>query len=206
MDSKPIGSGEGTSSVYGSTKASKEKKKPEEESILGKVKDFFEENVIGVDSNSPYHGKQYKVNKKMYAVAAAETVAGGAAGYAVGASHQAADVITHETVVKDVMKLVKVGEQTVTGGSHYHYGMHYDLMEGEMKFGYHFGYDPSYVHTEPIMEKVPTGEKVSEIVTHHTESYPHTKLQGLLIGTLLGGALGVATLALSKLLAVSKSD
>lgn len=205
MDNKPISGANHTNSIYNDTKSSKKAEKPEKESILHKVKDFFEENIVGKDPNSSDYYPQYKVNKKMYGVAAAETAIGAAVGYKVGATHQAADIVTHETVVKDVMKSVQVGEQTVTGGSHYHHGMHYNFSEGNFEFGYHYGYDPSYVHQEPVYEQVPTGEKVSEVLTHHTEKFPHTGLQGLLMGTLIGGAVGVATLAIAKIIAVSKS-
>jgi hypothetical protein len=175
--------------------------KKDERSTMGKIKDFFESQMVEKDKDSG----DFKVNRKMYGVAAAETAVGGAVGYTIGADHQAADVVTHETIMKDVMKSVAVGEKTVTGGYHYHYGGHMDASSGNYEFGYHYGYDASWTHQETMYEQVPTGEKVPVHLTHHTQSAPYTALQGLALGSLIGGAIGVVTLAISKIIASGKN-
>jgi hypothetical protein len=198
MENKPLAAGTARITSSGDTA-----KKPveKEKSSWDKVRDFFERNILEKDAESG----DFKVNKKMYGVAAGEAAIGAAVGAKVGAEHQTRDIVTHETVVRDVMKNVQVGEKTVTGGYHYHYGMHMN-MDGEMEFGYHYGYDPLWTHQEPIYEKVPTGEKVSEVVTHHTEKFPYTTIQGIIAGTLIGGVVGVATLTIAKIMAEMKNS
>lgn len=196
MDSSPISQNHNKLSSY----AKQDQGKKEEPPVWGKIKDFFESNLVEQDKDSG----DYRVNKKMYAVAAGETAIGAGVGYKIGADHQANDVVTREIVTRNVSKSVKVGERTVTGGNHYRYGYDFDPVKGEFDYGYHYGYDPNYQHQEPVYQTVRSGERVP--VTHHTEKFPYTALQGLLLGSLVGGAIGVAQLLISKLIASNKNS
>lgn len=162
-------------------------------SVWDRIQDFFEHNVV--ERTSEKYG-DYVVNKRMYAAAAGATAVGGVLGYAKGAENQKNDVVTTETVMRDVMKSVKVGQRTVTGGYRYHYS------GGDWKYGY----DPLYVHTEPVYKSVPTGEKVPELKTYHTANYPYTAIEGLVAGTLVGMAFGVAALVAARIIAVIKDQ
>jgi hypothetical protein len=105
-------------------------------------------------------------------------------GAAIGASRQAADVVTVEQVPYPESYREAVGTRTSMGCFEYHY----NFGSGE----YEYGYNPLCVETVTDYETRYTGRTLYKEVHHHSVGFPNTMLQGALVGLGLGVATGVA--------------
>ena len=122
-----------------------------------------------------------------------------AAGAFIGHQRGLADQVTVEQVPYAETVQVPVGSHTQHGCYDYHYG--YDAMKGE--FGFHYGYNASCTKTVTDYETRATGNTLYNEVKHHTQGFPHSALQGALLGMGVGVITGTAGLVLSKLIADS---
>lgn len=118
-------------------------------------------------------------------LAAGVTAASTGIGYAIGAQHQAVDVVTHTQVPYPETVTLQTGTHTETGGFHYHYSFTNGRFE--------YGWDPFYSHDEPTFETHETGRTLYRDVAHHTAGFPHTAIGGALVG--FGVGVGLCTAA-----------
>jgi len=119
------------------------------------------------------------------------------AGAIIGHQRSLADHVTVEQVPYAETVQVPVGSHTQHGCYDYHYG--YDAMKGE--FGFHYGYNASCTKTVTDYETQATGRTLYNEVKHHTQGFPHSALQGALLGMGVGVITGTAGLVLSKIIA-----
>lgn len=120
-----------------------------------------------------------------------------AAGAYIGHQRGLDDVVTVEHVPYQETVRVAVGSHVQQGCHQYHYG--YDAMKGE--FGYHYGYDASCRQTVTDYETRYTGRTLFKEVEHHSTGFPHSAMQGALLGAGVGVVTGAAGLVLAKLVA-----
>ncbi|MBI2264298.1 MAG: hypothetical protein HYU64_03885 [Armatimonadetes bacterium] len=136
------------------------------------VGEFIRSASAGKSEFSGDHG----INKIIYGLAAAETLAGAGIGYTLGAQHAARDVVTHETVMREVTRSVFDHFTPVVVST-----------------------DPLIISQMPVYRQVPTGQYEPVAVTNHSEPFPHTAVQGLITGAIIGAAAGLLTIAAVKL-------
>lgn len=152
--------------------------------MIQTLRNFWSRNVTGGVPDGDYRGAS--ALKAEVGLAAGWTAATTAAGYAIGATHQARDVVTHEQIPYKETVTVQVGTHTENGGFHYHY----DLFNGK----WDYSWDPLWSHDEPTYETRETGRTLVHDVTHHTVGAPYTAVGGAIMGLGVGvvtGTLGV---------------
>ena len=113
-----------------------------------------------------------------------------AAGAYIGHQRGLDDVVTVKHVPYQETVRVAVGSHVQQGCHQYHYG--YDAMKGE--FGYHYGYDASCRQTMTDYETRYTGCTLFKEAENHSAGFPHSAMQGALLGAGVGVITGAAGL------------
>ncbi len=117
-------------------------------------------------------------------IAAGGALLGTGIGALVGASRGVNDVVTIEKVPYAESYQVAVGTHQSSGCYQYHY----NFSSGE----YEYSYDPLCTETVTDYETRYTGRTLYHDVKHHSVGFPHSALQGALLGFGVGLTAGVA--------------
>lgn len=120
-----------------------------------------------------------------------------AAGAYIGHQRGLTDQVTVERIPYQETVQVPVGSHTQHGCYEYHYG--YNMSNGE--FDYHYGYNSTCTKEVTDYQTQYTGRTLFNEVKHHSTGFPHSAMQGALLGAGLGIVTGAAGLVLSKLIA-----
>lgn len=147
--------------------------------MLSGLKNFISHN-IGVSSDYSRPSKE----AVSIGIAAGGAALGTGIGAWVGASRGANDIVTIEKVPYPESYQVAVGTRTSSGCYQYHY----DFASGQ----YEYGYDPFCTETVTDYETRYTGRTLYRDVEHHSVGFPHSAIQGALLGFGLGLATGIA--------------